>query len=49
MIVLEVAKDFFYIGEEIVCLAYEPELLIGKDYWVPTHEQFEMLSSIMEL
>ena len=34
------------IDEEIGDYAYEPEKPIGKDYWVPTREEFERLGEL---
>jgi hypothetical protein len=38
----------YNIDEEIEELVYEPELPIGKDYWVPSHEQFEQSEHITQ-
>ena len=36
------------IDEEIEDYAYKPEKPIGKDYWVPTREEFNQLGALEE-
>jgi hypothetical protein len=41
-------RKTYDIDAEIKELAFETEMSIGKDYWVPTREEFDLLSSITE-
>ena len=41
-------RKLYDLDAELQEFEYEPEILTGKDYWVPTIDEFEALTDIID-